>query len=130
VLAILLLATLAIVLLAFLTEPDPRGFGTHEQLGLAPCGMFAVTGVPCPGCGVTTAVVLAARGRVVASALTQPLGLLLALGVPLLTLWALWMNARGVDCYRQLERHRSRWVRLGLLLALCAWGFKVVQTFS
>ena len=35
-------------------QPDHRGFGTHQQLGLPPCSFEAVTHVPCPGCGLTT----------------------------------------------------------------------------
>jgi hypothetical protein len=34
--------------------PDPRGLGTHEQLGLPPCGFYLWWGVPCPSCGMTT----------------------------------------------------------------------------
>lgn len=35
-------------------RPDPRGFGTHQQLGMPPCTFTALTGIPCPGCGLTT----------------------------------------------------------------------------
>lgn len=56
----------AVILLATAggLEPDPRGFGTHEQLGLAPCGFARVTGWRCPTCGMTTAWSHAARGNV------------------------------------------------------------------
>ena len=36
-------------------EPDPRGFGTHEQLGLTPCYFQELTGHVCLLCGGTTA---------------------------------------------------------------------------
>ncbi len=49
--------------IATFLSPDPRGYGTHEQLGLPPCGFRLVTGYPCPGCGGTTAFVLAVHGR-------------------------------------------------------------------
>ena len=46
-----LLAAWAVMLVAVLAvarrlEPDPRGFGTHEQLGLSPCAFRATTGRP------------------------------------------------------------------------------------
>ena len=49
-----LLAAWPVVLLSAWLEPDARGFGTHQQLGLPPCSFEAVTHVPCPGCGLTT----------------------------------------------------------------------------
>src|SRR3954447_16098360 len=35
-------------------RPDPRGMGTHQQLGLPPCTFYLYTDVPCPSCGMTT----------------------------------------------------------------------------
>jgi hypothetical protein len=43
--------------------PDPRGFGTHVQLGLRPCAFATMTGRPCPTCGMTTAFAWFVRGR-------------------------------------------------------------------
>lgn len=43
-----------VLAIAFWLRPDARGFGTHEQLGLPPCSFQAHTGIPCPGCGLTT----------------------------------------------------------------------------
>ena len=43
-------------------EPDPRGYGTHEQLGLTPCFFKDWTGYQCPTCGSTTAWAHALRG--------------------------------------------------------------------
>ena len=56
-------ALFAPLCLALSMRPDPRGYGTHEQLGLPPCGFRLFTGMPCPGCGGTTAFVLAAHGH-------------------------------------------------------------------
>ena len=121
-------ATACLPLLAFFTEPDTRGFGTHEQLGFAPCRMIEWTGVPCPGCGVTTSVTLAVQGRPLDAAMVQPFGLLTAITLPLLALWALVGHLRGVDLYRQIEERRAPWVRGGLLLMLAAWIYKIVIT--
>ena len=47
--------TLALLLaFAFLVEPDERGFGTHEKLGLQPCAPMRYWNVPCPGSSPTS----------------------------------------------------------------------------
>ncbi|MBN1910561.1 MAG: DUF2752 domain-containing protein [Pirellulales bacterium] len=48
---------------ACLLEPDARGHGTHEQLGLGPCSFHVLFGQRCPTCGSTTAFVHLARGQ-------------------------------------------------------------------
>jgi len=81
-------------------EPDPRGFGTHERLGLAPCSFLASTGRPCPFCGATTAVAWAARGRPVESWKANPAGALLGLLAAPLIAWliASALTGRPVGC--------------------------------
>jgi hypothetical protein len=53
--ALLGLGFLGLLVAASRLEPDPRGFGTHEQLGLTPCSFYRWTGRLCPTCGATTA---------------------------------------------------------------------------
>lgn len=71
-----LLGALAV---ASLLSPDPRGRGTHEQLGLPPCTLTVVAGLPCPACGMTTSWSLATHGRLADAARTHASGTLLAL---------------------------------------------------
>jgi hypothetical protein len=61
------LAALALVATAGTLTPDPRGYGTHEQLGMAGCGFTRLTGWRCPTCGMTTAWAHATRGDVSAA---------------------------------------------------------------
>jgi hypothetical protein len=68
----LLLATigtagLALVVVARSITPDPRGLGTHEQLGFSPCGFMSLIGVRCPTCGMTTAWAHGTRGELSAA---------------------------------------------------------------
>ncbi len=77
--AFIALGCLAILLVAASLTPDPRGHGTHEQLGIGACGWLAATGRPCPTCGMTTAFARAAHADFVGSFLAQPMGLLLAM---------------------------------------------------
>jgi len=74
------LGALALLGVAAALQPNPRGLGTHEQLGLRACGFHERTGYPCPTCGMTTAFAYAARGRLVEAFVVQPAGALLALG--------------------------------------------------
>ena len=59
-------------------KPDPRGHGTHEQLGFAPCGFYLMTGYACPTCGATTAFAWMVHGRPWMAIKTQPFGALTA----------------------------------------------------
>ncbi|WP_390625344.1 DUF2752 domain-containing protein [Paludisphaera soli] len=70
-------------------EPDPRGYGSHEQLGLAPCSFLVDTGRYCPFCGATTAVAHATRGRLDRAWGANPAGALVGLLAGPLIAWLL-----------------------------------------
>ncbi len=93
----------AVVLLATARglNPDPRGFGTHEQLGLSACGFTRLTGWRCPTCGMTTSWSHAARGNVGAALAASGGGTVLFAMTLLATPWALasaiagrWLGGR------------------------------------
>lgn len=69
--------SIAVLAVALAIEPDVRGYGTHTQLGLPPCGFLLLTGSPCPGCGLTTAFAHGIRGQWSMAASANPLGLAL-----------------------------------------------------
>jgi hypothetical protein len=73
-------SALSVLAIARWLTPDPRGFGTHQQLGLPPCAFHAWTGLPCPTCGLTTSFAYMARLQITSSFAAHPLG------VPLFTL--------------------------------------------
>lgn len=121
---------IGMIVLGALISPDERGYGTHEKLGLPPCGMMEWTGIPCPGCGVTTSVALAANGRFLDSFINQPFGLLCAIGGVFFALWAIWSHFRGRDIYAAVRQFRlGRWgIWLGVAMGI-AWVYKVVQLY-
>lgn len=76
-------------------RPDPRGYGTHEQLGLPRCAFSAMTGTPCPSCGMTTAFAWCARGRLDRAWRANPAGSVLAPTCAVLVVWMIVSAARG-----------------------------------
>ena len=109
-------------------DPDPRGWGTHEQLGLPACLTREWVGIPCPGCGVTTAAVEFTHGHPVRSLVIQPLGFLAALGLLLFFPWVLWAHVTGRDAWVILmARVPDHWARWVAVVVLVAWFWKITQ---
>jgi hypothetical protein len=128
VLLVALAAPLLLLGLGLFLEPDARGWGTHEQLGFRPCWPMRQWNLPCPGCGVTTAVTLAAHGRPLASLRTQPFGLVLLAAALAAAVWALVGHGRGRDLWAELPGLRWKAFGMGLaLLALLAWLYKLAR---
>ncbi|MBV8269587.1 MAG: DUF2752 domain-containing protein [Planctomycetaceae bacterium] len=108
-------------------EPDPRGFGTHTQLGLAPCAFALVTGHPCPTCGMTTSFAWFARGRFDRSWRANPAGSVLALTCVALIPWLLAGAARGrPPGFRSLDRPLIGLVVATVALSLVSWILRLI----
>jgi len=115
-----------LVLFALFVAPDPRGYGTHTHLGLPGCMTIEWWGVPCPGCGVTTSVCLAAHGRFLAALHNQPLGLACALVLALAPGWALWLHIAGKDLYAEAGRLVLKpWLIGAGVFVVVSWFWKL-----
>jgi len=121
-------ALLGLAAIGLVLTPDPRGFGTHEQLGFQPCLPVRLWNVPCPGCGVTTAVALAFHGQPLASLSAQPFGLVTILTVAGFALFTLRLHLMRGDAYRALPGLPWRVLLPGgvLLLGGC-WLYKLAR---
>ena len=121
-----LLGLAALVVLGLFVDPDPRGYGTHEKLGLRPCMPMELWNVPCPGCGVTTSVTHAASGDLLGSLRVQPFGFALVLTLLCFAGWAVIGHFRGRDLWDGLGQVRwSRWASIGGVLMAAAWMYKI-----
>ena len=115
-----ILGSLTVLGIAAWLEPDSRGFGTHEQLGMPPCDYFVQTGSPCPTCGMTTAFTNMAHGDVPAAFRANPAGVILfviTFGMPFWFGHALWS---GRDPFRFSTHPVGRWVLPATVLILVA----------
>ena len=86
---------LGLLAVALWLEPDPRGFGTHQQLGLPPCTFSTIFGFRCPSCGMTTSWSHTVRGQLLAAAQANTGGVMLALLAISVGPWLLVSGVRG-----------------------------------
>ncbi len=118
---IMLAVLVSVVVLSRVLVPDPSGCGTHTRLLMLPCIFRAVTGIPCPLCGMTTAFAQASRGNLPAAFEANPLGPAAFAGV-VVTVVLLGLSLlpgmvavrRIVEAVQGIEF--ARWVLLFLIL--------------
>lgn len=125
--AAVLLACLTVLGIAWTLKPDARGYGTHEQLGLARCASLTMTGLPCPTCGMTTAFAFTVRGDLISAFRAQPSGLLLALG----SILAVGVSAYGLftgrlPVWTWIWATPYRVLGVCLLIFVAGWAVKLV----
>jgi hypothetical protein len=124
---LLALALAAPLLIATGLEPDPRGYGTHTQLGLPPCHFAWVTGRPCPSCGMTTAFTWFVRGALGRSWRANPAGCLLAGATVGVVPWLLAAAAVGRPFgARSLERPLVGLAAAVVVVGLVSWAVRLV----
>ncbi|MBN2210670.1 MAG: DUF2752 domain-containing protein [Sedimentisphaerales bacterium] len=92
----------SVMVLASFLQPDPRGLGTHEQLGFPECGFYERTGWPCPTCGMTTSFSYVSRGQIVKAFIVQPAGAVTALLGLILSLFLFDEAVSGVPWHLRL----------------------------
>ena len=125
--AVCLVASIAVIVTAFRLDPDPRGFGTHEQLGIPPCGFLRDHGVPCISCGMTTAFAAMAHARPGLAIRSNPFGVLLFLLTLAAPVYFVHALVKDLDPFRILQTRRAAVIlpMLGVLL-LVNWGVMVL----
>ncbi len=107
---------------AAMLEPDARGYGTHEQLGLFDSCPAARSG-ECPSCGLVTSMVHGVRGNLVESLKAHGGGLPIVLALA----WAFVIGIAELLPRRWPSARTRRWVAYGLALAI---GVGMVATVA
>lgn len=103
-------------------KPDPRGFGTHQRLGFAPCVIRNQFSIPCPSCGMTTSFSHFVRGQIRQSAQANTSGLVLAMICLVMIPWS-WISVYRRQLWRISNPEACLlWLLCGLvMIALTEW---------
>ena len=112
-------------------KPEAEGTGTHEQLGLPPCGLIEALGIPCLSCGWTTAWANMVRGNLGAAFMASPAGAILYVAGAVVALACLAQTVAGFPVLERVARWD--WTRIGLgalVLVTASWIFKLVLVLS
>lgn len=118
----------AVVYTAHSLHPDPRGFGTHQQLGLPPCEFGRITGIACPGCGLTTAFAHTAHGQFFSAFKAHLMGPLLFAAVLAVALYAPYAFVKKRPLAVLVEGSPvAVWLGVTSLLGLVTWVLRLVH---
>jgi hypothetical protein len=100
------------------------------------CLIKTVTGIPCPSCGTTRAMVTLMQGRLTESVLQNPFGVLLALGAVVFPFWIAVDILRGTSgfhrFYTSMESHVATrgWIPFaGAGIVLLNWVWNIAKGF-
>ncbi len=107
-------------------------YGQRVAAFFSCCPFRYVTGVPCPTCGTTRAILALRQGQLGSAFMHNPMvTALLVFGGLAALAWAL-AHAWGVPLPKglvALERHWPRWLRVGVIVALAAnWAWVFAQS--
>jgi hypothetical protein len=117
---------IAMLCVAVALQPEPRGRGTHQQLGLPPCTFVMLWNKPCPTCGMTTSWANLVRGRVPSALKANVAGTLLATIAIAAGPWLLWSALRGKTVGRLPSDGTLVVVALSLMtVTLLDWGWRL-----
>lgn len=109
-------------------DPEVSGIGTHRQLGLSECPTLARTGMPCPTCGMTTAIAWLTSGHLVQAWSTKPAAVFLAFGAAAIAIWAAASGWCGkIIGFTSGDQALAWWACGSFAIALACWTIRLQQ---
>jgi hypothetical protein len=122
---------IAVALNPYHADGTARDGETHMQMGLPPCTFRAVTGLPCPSCGMTTSFALFVRGDLLNSLRANCAGTLLAALSLAFIPWAFASAWRAqILVIRSVERTLMRLVIIFLIVMMVRWGIVLLVFYT
>ncbi len=107
-----------------------------EAKGVEICVFRIVTGIPCPACGSTRAVVSIFKGDFYEAMYTNPLGFLIAFAMLILPFWLITDTILKKDSlfkfYLWFEKFilKKNVMIIVILLILANWGWNIYKSFT
>lgn len=92
------------------------------------CAFHNLTGLPCPGCGLTRAWVAMAHGHVAQALIWHPLGPLLFLAALGYAIWSAWV-ALNRPPFPMPRRLQNQIIGFGTTLLLGFWALRLAGVF-
>lgn len=99
--------SVGVALLVVLGAMVGAGLLPPERIGVELCWLRALSGLPCPGCGLTRSVVSLARGEVARAVWFHPFGLLVLPFSLFAASSLLWPAALRARVHAAIDRRRS-----------------------
>ncbi|MFN9717846.1 MAG: DUF2752 domain-containing protein [Planctomycetota bacterium] len=125
---LLVVGIVAVFVVASLMQPDPAGYGTHQQIGLPSCFVQKMIGRPCPHCGLTTSFCWMVRGQLGAAWNASPSGVALAFILVDFGTLSLQVLRKGRWLPHIRFGHHVRNVSaVWLVLSLLVWFFRLLH---
>ncbi|WP_116787734.1 DUF2752 domain-containing protein [Flavobacterium psychrotrophum] len=108
-------------------------YGEQKSHSFTPCVFKAVTGVPCPSCGITRSLTTLAKGDLIMAAYINPLGLFAACIMLITPLWLLYdislKKETLLKSYTRFEGIISKkWIAIPLIVLIMAnWAWNIYK---
>jgi hypothetical protein len=116
------------LLVAVWLRPSSTGLGTHQQLGLPPCGFIKLYGIPCPSCGMTTSWAHTVRGQLAGAWRANPGGMLLAVSAIVAVPWMGFLAVTGrVTPWMPRQWHLGGWGVTVIAVTLIDWVARMLR---
>lgn len=120
------LVWIAVTVVGIVLRPSPDGHGTHQQLGLPPCGSVILFDRPCPGCGLTTSWTAILHGQFVQAFEAHPLGpplYLIFTAFAIANIWAFFKKTT-------IDTTGLRWTYGVAIAGIIFFGFGLTRFFT
>jgi hypothetical protein len=111
-------------------------YNKSKEEGVIVCPFRRVTGVPCPSCGTTEAIVMAAKGNVLGALTINPLVSVASIMITLFPLWVLFDLTFRKSSYLRFYLWIESKLRVKLFailavsIVLAVWAWNIYRYFK